>query len=344
MRIDWRLLSRKEQLLIAAVGAFVVLFVGAIVLLHALFSTSHETEVLKDRAMSEVQMRMELTPDLQAVSIARSASFYATEGGCWSPIYKLHWPHRMQVDEFIDVTEPTASRIDLQFCVNTDTWKIAPMNDLAYRYTGDETAYLKAQEYCFKLTDANNKARLKLIESTHGQTFLRVRPSDEDTSTHDFHCTSTFDLKDAPQAVWMLYPNPFPGTERFNNVFGTWDISDNPWTTTSKEIEKELDRRKVTRCKEALSRLGEDKSKYVRTVLQKPTDDFVYQAKGADEDDPNLLCRFFFYEETTNERGQTMRFPFVGWKMMPNSRELEMVPLGDDAKKVDEAERLSTQH
>ena len=276
---------------------------------------SPEKKKLEDRAITEVQTRISPTPMFQAISVPSSASFY--DALCQG---SADWTNKVGVSEFIDVTEPSHQRVKLDFCVNTDTWEIRLINDLAKSSMVDDTNYINAKLRCFNLTDSKNKARDKLLSSKFGDTFLKVFPSGKDTAAKDFSCTSVFDLKASGPAIWKLWPN-------YSSLPAL--IPDTPFTEPAKEIENELGLRKIGRCQTVLNELGGNRDLRVHKVLG-GNPELRITASGYDRDDPNLHCDYIYWN------GDTKMVPTAAWSMSPNAEHRALKAENDDARRIDQ--------
>src|ERR1019366_6811249 len=92
--------------------------VGAAISLFLLIRETPEEKALKLRAITEVETRISPTQAFDAISVRSSATFY--NQAC---LGLEDWPKKIGVVEFIDVTEPSPERAELDFCVNTETWE-----------------------------------------------------------------------------------------------------------------------------------------------------------------------------------------------------------------------------
>jgi hypothetical protein len=306
---------KVKRLVTLVVCLFVLGCVGCLFLITR---ESPQDKALKERAITEVQMRISPNSAFQSIVIPNSESFYSglcdgTEG----------FTHRAGVIEFIDTTSPSVGRTMLKFCVNTDNWQIQFQNDLARAYMVDNSAYLSAKSRCFILTDPKNKARMDRLIARYGNTFLRVDPSSENTSSQDFACTSSFDVKDSVPAVWKTWPNAstIPAL-----------IPDTPFTEPARQIERELETRKTSRCEALVREFSFDRLSFVKESFGGDPE-LRMTNYGYDADDPNLECVFTYWDEDSSGRVT----PVATWSAFANSSSKQIKAADDDARKIDQS-------
>jgi hypothetical protein len=291
--------------------------IGGAMVLFVLGRETPEEKALKLRAITEVETRISPTQAFDATSVRSSATFYnqACLGG-------EVWPKQIGVVEFIDVTEPSPQRSELDFCVNTETWEIRFDNDLARKSLVDDTKYIAAKFRCFQLTDAKNKVRDKMLSANYAETFLKVTPSGEDTTAQDFSCTSTFELTNSQPAVWKLWPNA--------SAVPTL-IPDTAFTPAAKEVEQELARRMVSRCQVVMNELDQNKAPFVKKLYGENYGPEI-RPWGIDSDDPNLSCQIYFSFGDYTLRTER----YATWSILANSKHPVMQAEGEEARAVDQ--------
>jgi len=316
MSYDCGTLVGRSSDMTRRVAIVVAVLVAGGATLFVLGRETPEQRALKERAITEVETRISATQAFDAISVRGSATFH--NQGC---LAGEDWPKQVGVVEFIDVTEPSPERAELDFCVNTETWEIHFDNDLAKASLIDDTKYIKAKFRCFELTDAKNKARDKLLSSRYGDVFLKVTPSGEDILADDFTCTSTFQLTNSQPAVWKLWPNASTGPTL---------IPDTAFTPAAKEVEQELERRMTSRCQVVMTELIRDKTAFVEKLYGENYGPEI-RPWGADSDDPKLSCQIYYsFGDYTLKTEK-----YATWSILANATHPEMQAEGDEARAVD---------